>query len=266
MTMKPMRLPPAVSKLRQFMTATTPTHGQAVEFKQDQHRGLVVTACDGRHLARVTIPATAADTVDPVLIDAKTLGKAATAVGCGRIADDPADRSLLVAQMDVKTAIIAGKEGEPQTVPVEYGSLPNVDGVIDTIQAEAASGMTRNVVHLDVRWLQHVADAAAALGVETVTLTFAPRWNHLLVEGTTAAGIETTFAVAGIGNVLQETGDKPAPPPVDAMEFTLSEGRAAGPRKRSPNKPKDDDGFSQKFLDELPFSWLLPFILFAWGA
>jgi hypothetical protein len=251
--MKAIRLPPAVTKLRQFMTATTPTHGQAVEFKQDQHRGLVVTACDGRHLARVTIPAAPADTVDPVLVDAKILGKAATAVGCGRVAEDAADRSLLIARMDEKTAIIAGKEGEPQTVPVEYGSLPNVDGIVDTIQGEAASGMTRNVVRLDVRWLQHVADAAAALGVEAVTLTFAPRWNHLLLEGTADDGIEATFAVAGIGDVLQETADRPAPPPDDAMTFTLTEGRPAGSRKRSPNKPKDDDGFSQKFLDELPF-------------
>jgi hypothetical protein len=196
-----------------------------------------------------------------VLIDAKVLGKAATAVGCGRLVDDPADRSLLVAQMDEKTAIITGREGEPQTVPTEYGSLPNVDGIVDTIQAEAASGMTRNVVKLDVRWLQHAADAAAALGVATVTITFAPRWNHLLVEGTTENGIEATFAVAGIGNVLQETGDKPAPPPDDAMTFTLSEGRASGPRKRSPAKPKEPDGFSQKFIDDLPFAWLLPFIL-----
>jgi hypothetical protein len=253
MTMKPMRLPPAVSKLKSFMTATTATHGQAVEFRQDAIRGLVVTACDGRHLARVTIPIATADTVDPVLVDAKVLGKAATAVGCGRIADDPADRSLLVAAMDEKTAIISGPTGEPQTVPTEYGSLPNVDGIVDTIQAEAASGMTRNVVRLDVRWLQHVADAAAAIGVDSVTLTFAPRWNHLLVEGTTAGGVETTFAVAGIGDVLQETADRPAPPPDDAMTFTLTEGRPAGSRKRSPNKPKDDDGFSQKFLDELPF-------------
>jgi hypothetical protein len=188
-----------------------------------------------------------------VLIDAKTLGKAATAVGCGRIADDPADRSLLVAAMDTKSAIISGPTGEPQIAPSEYGALPNVDGIVDTIQAEAASGMTRNVVKLDVRWLQHVADAAAAVGLELVTLTFAPRWNHLLVEGTTVGGVEATFAVAGIGNVLQETADRPAPPPDDGMTFTLAEGRAGGTRKRSPTKPKDPEGFSQKFIDDLPF-------------
>ncbi len=250
---KPLRLPPAVSKLRQFMSATTATHGQAIEFRQDEHRGLVVTACDGRHLARVTIRTAAPDTIAPVLIDAKTLGKAATAVGCGRIADDPASRSLLVAAMDEKTALIAGPTGEPQTVPLEYGALPDCDSIVDAIQGEAASGMTKAVVRLDVRWLQHVADTAAALNVETVTLTFAPRWNHLLAEGTAAGGIEAAFAVAGIGDVLQETGDRPAPPPDDAMTFTLAESRAGGSRKRSPAKPKDPEGFSQKFLDDLPF-------------
>jgi hypothetical protein len=263
--MTAIRLPRAAAKLKAFAEVETASHGRAIEIRQTETAAIVVAA-DGHMLCRIVAPPPAqapATPVPPFLVDAREFAKAAAAVGCSRTEPlattdprDPAgkDRPLLVARIDDTTVAIAGPEGEPQTVKIPYGAMPDCESLVDVIQAEAASGMTKAVGRVNPRYLQAVADMAVAMGLATVDLTFAPRWNFLLVEGTGPDGCAVSLAVAGVGEIDFETMPQqppPAPPASSGMTFTIPEPKARAKATSAKPAPRQTEALS--FMDDLPF-------------
>lgn len=260
------RLPRAAAKLKAFIEFETETHGRALEIRQTD-RGAVIAAGDGRQLCRIVAPAPAgmqATPVDPFLIDARDFAKAAAAVGCSRTTAlataDPsrpaaADRPLIVARVDDKHAAIAGPEGQPQTVKIPVGTMPNAAGIIDRIQGEAASGMTKAVGRVNPRYLQSLADTAVAMGIERIEFTFAPRWNFLLAEGTAPDGCEVAIAIAGIGDVPFEAMPSPPPPTPTGGVLVFTMPATSKPRSSSRRtaKVKQPEALPLSFEDDLPF-------------
>jgi hypothetical protein len=263
--MNPIRLPRAAAKLKAFAEIETASHGRAIEIRQTESAAVLVVA-DGHMLCRILAPPPAGTTVQPVppfLVDARDFAKAAAAVGCSRTeafattdAAAPAgeDRPMIVARVDDTTVAVAGPEGTPQTVAVARGTMPDCEGLVDVIQAEAASGMTRAIARVNPRYLQALADMAVAAGLPTIELTFAPRWNFLLAEGKGPDGCDVAMAVAGIGDInFENVPREPATaPPADGMTFTLP---VAKPRRGQPparRKPKPTTEALTMF-DDLPF-------------
>jgi len=261
--MNAIRLPRAAAKLKTFAEVETASHGRAIEIRQTESAAVIVAA-DGHMLCRIVAPPPAhtdPKPVPPFLVDARDFAKAAAAVGCSRTetftTTDPAkpdgkDRPLIVARLDDKTVAVAGPEGEPQTVAVPPGAMPDCENLITIIQGEAASGMTKAVGRVNPRYLQAAADMAVAMGLDTIELTFAPRWNFLLAEGTGPDGCEVSLAVAGIGDIdFESMPTQPPPPPSAAMTFTIPQPK---PRTKS-TKPKRTKSTTEalSFMDDLPF-------------
>lgn len=257
--MKPIRLPRVATKMKQFVEVETASHGRAIEIAQTK-AGAVVTASDGRQLCRLQAPPPAGTTpevVDPFLVDARNFAKAAAAVGCSRTekpaSDDAsqpsaADRPLVVVKVDEKTVGIAGPEGSPQTVGIAWGKMPNAAAVIDVIQAEVASGMTTAVARVNPHFLQSLADTAVAMGITSMEIAFAPRWNFMLAEGAAPDGCTIAVAIAGIGDVkLAEPSTMRAED--QAMTFTMPEAKPrSGTTRRA--KPQEQE---LSFMDDIPF-------------
>jgi hypothetical protein len=263
--MTAIRLPRAAAKLKAFAEIETASHGRAIEIRQTESAAVIVAA-DGHMLCRIVAPPPAhapATPVPPFLVDARDFAKAAAAVGCSRTEPfttaDPAqpdgrDRPLLVARVNDKTVAVAGPKGEPQTIPIASGAMPNCVDLVDVIQAEAASGMTKAVGRVNPRYLQAVADQAVAMGLDTVELTFAPRWNFLLIEGTGPDGCRVSLAVAGVGEIDFDTMPEqtPAPPAATSgVTFTIPKPRCV--KKSTKAKPKVSTTEALPFLGEFPF-------------
>ena len=251
--MNPVRLPRVAAKMREFAEVETASHGRAVEIQQTK-TAAIVTAADGHQLCRITAPAPAGTVLEPVapfLVDARDLSKAATAVGCSRtekVVPGEGERPLVVFKVDAQQVGITGPEGSPQLVQIPFGSMPNCTGIIDTIQAEAASGMTKAVARVDPRLLQSLADTAVAMGAGLIEITFAPRWNFMLAEGIAPDGCSIQVAIAGIGDV-KIVDAATAPPAPDAMTFTMPM-----PKTRSSSKQKPSTNvLPLSFEDDLPF-------------
>ena len=254
--MHPIRLPRVAAKMRDFAEVETASHGRAVEVRQTK-TAAIITAADGHQLCRITAPAptgTVLEPVAPFLVDARDLGKAAAAVGCSRtekVVPGEAERPLVVFKVvvDDKPMVgISGPEGSPQLVQIPFGSMPNCTGIIDTIQAEAASGMTKAVARVDPRLLQSLADTAVAMGAGLIEITFAPRWNFMLAEGTAPDGCTIQVAVAGIGEI-DFNAMATAPAASEAMTFTMPV-----PKRRGSAKPKQAGAaLPLSFEDDIPF-------------
>lgn len=262
--MHPIRLPRAAAKLKAFAETVTTTHDRAIEIRQDAS-GATVTAADGHQLCRITAPppvGTTPGTVEPFLVDARTFSKAATEVGCGRTealvsvdAEHVAaqDRPLVVVRVDEKSVGIAGSEGTPQTIALsQYRAMPDCVRIFDGIRAEAIDGDTKAVARLDPRFLQNVADTAVALGITSIELTFSPRFNFIMAEGTGPDGCAAQFAIAGVGEIDFEAiaaRQRPQWETDDGLTFTMPETK---PRKRTTaRKPKPQD--LELPFDDIPF-------------
>jgi hypothetical protein len=251
--MQPIRLPRVAAKMKSFVEVETATHGRAVEISQTKADTIVI-ASDGRQLCRIQAPAPAGtifEPVEPFLVDGRDLAKAAAAVGCSRterIVPGEIDRPLVVVRIDDKTVGIAGPEGTPQTVAIPYGKMPNCSTIIEAIQGEVASGMTKAVARVHPHYLQSLADTAVALGITSIEIAFAPRWNFMLAEGTAPDGCTLSVAVAGIGEInLNATPVATADG--DALTFTMPE---AKPRRSSSRRPRPEEK-ALPFPDDLPF-------------
>lgn len=263
--MNPIRLPRCAAKLKTFAEVETVSHGRAIEIRQTESAAVIVAA-DGHMLCRIVAPPPAyadAKPVPPFLVDARDFAKAAAAVGCSRTetftTTDPAqpdgkDRPLLVVRVDDKTVAVAGPEGEPQTITVAPGAMPNTANLVDIIQAEAASGMTKAVGRVNPRYLQAVADQAVAMGLDTIELTFAPRWNFLLVEGTGPDGCAVSLAVAGVGDIdFDAMPEQTTPPPATTTGITFEIPQPKKVTKPTKAKPKVTTSDALSFMDDLPF-------------
>lgn len=259
--MHPIRLPRIAAKMKSFVEVETATHGRAIEISQTK-AGAVVLASDGRQLCRIMAPAPAGTFIEPVepfLVDARDFAKAAAAVGCSRTeqlktenAAEPSidDRPLVVVRVNAETVGIAGPEGTPQTVAIPYGKMPNCSTIIEAIQGEVASGMTKAVARVHPHYLQSLADTAVALGISSMEIAFAPRWNFMLAEGTAPDGCTLSVAIAGIGEIdTSATPTASATASDDALTFTMPE---AKPRRSSSSRPKAEDK-ALPFMDDLPF-------------
>ena len=263
-------LPRAAAKLKAFAEVVTATHDRAIEIRQDAG-GAVITASDGHQLCRITAPppeGMVPTKVEPFLVDARAFAKAAAEVGCSRtetiVSADPQhvaaqDRPLVVALVDDpadgerkrKVACIAGPEGQPQTIGLVYGAMPDCARVIDVIRGEATVIGTKAAARLDPRLLQNVADLAVALGLGSIEVAFAPRLNYVMAEGAGPDGCTVQFAIAGIGEIDFKAIDarpRPAWEVDDALTLTMPEAKPRATAKRKP-KPKD----APLFMDDLPF-------------
>ena len=92
--MNPIRLPRVAAKMREFAEVETASHGRAVEIQQTK-AAAIITAADGHQLCRITAPAAAGavlEPVEPFLVDARDLGKAAAAQGLCELANLDGDR------------------------------------------------------------------------------------------------------------------------------------------------------------------------------
>jgi len=262
MTMNPIRLPRAAAKMKQFAEVVTRSHDRAVEIRQDAS-GAILTAADGHQLCRITAPPPAgvvAGPVEPFLVDARALAKAAADVGCSRsepfasVSPDqvaPEDRPILVVKIDDKTVGVAGPTGSPQTIRVEPGAMPDCVKIVEAIRREAGTGATKAVARFDPRFLQNLADTAVALGITSIEITFAPRFNFIMAEGSGPDGCTAEFAIAGIGDIDFEEfaqRSRPAWEQDDALTFTMPE---AMPRAKTTRRPKQQT--NELPFDDIPF-------------
>jgi hypothetical protein len=256
--MNPIRLPRVAAKMSRFAEVETASHGRAVEIQQTK-TAVMMTAADGHQLCRITAPAPAGTVLEPeapFLVDARDLSKAAAAVGCSRTEKitGEGERPLVVFPIvvDDKPKVgITGPEGSPQLVSVPYGSMPNCTGIIDTIQGEAASGMTRAVARVDPHYMQSLADTAIAMNIPVMEITFAPRWNFLLAEGTAPDGCMIQVAIAGIGDVTIDNATTTPPAAAASAEMTFTMPVAKG-RSNAKRKPSNDV-LPLSFESDIPF-------------
>jgi hypothetical protein len=254
--MNPIRLPRVAAKAKTFAETETRTHSRCLELRQSE-AGAVLTVGDGHTLCRITAPAPAGvvlGNVEPFLVDARAFAKAAGDVGCGRTEPlvsagpelvDHRDRPLTVAKLDAKTLGVAGPEGEPKTLDVEPGTMPDSTRIFDGIRAEG-----RLVARVDPRFLQSAADVAVAAGVTAIDVTFTPRLNFLATAGTSRDGTIVEVAVAGIGEVVSQDAPRPAweLDQDDPLVFTMADSK---PRKAAPRKSKTQRPTLP--LDDIPF-------------
>ena len=256
------RLPRAAAKLKVFAETVTASHDRAVEIRQDA-TGAIVAAADGHQLCRITAPpaeGTVPTKVEPFLVDARAFAKAAGDVGCGRtealVSSDPQhvaaqDRPLVVARVEEKKVAIAGPDGSPQTITTVSGAMPDCARIIDVIRDEATAGGTKAVARIDPRLLQNVADLAVAMGLASIEITFAPRLNYIMAEGTGPDGCAAEFAIAGIGEIDFEAiaaRPRPAWEVDDALTFTMPQAKPRATTRRNPKPPE-----TPLFMDDLPF-------------
>lgn len=254
--MQPIRLPRVAAKMKSFVEVETASHGRAIEIRQTK-QAAIVTASDGHQLCRIQAPPAdnvPLEPVEPFLVDGREFAKAAAAVGCGRMEKaSPDERPLVVFRFDdqdgKRFAGIAGPEGAPQTLAVPYGKMPACEGIIDRIQGEVASGMTRAVVRVDPHFLQSLADTAVAMGITSIEIAFASRWNFMLAEGTAPDGCDLAVAIAGIGDVaLPATATATAE--CNAMTFVMPQPKA---KRSSSRRASSSAAKPLPFPDDIPF-------------
>lgn len=256
--MNPIRLPRVAAKAKVFAEIETRTHSRCLELRQSQ-AAAVLTVGDGHTLCRITAPPPAGavlGNVEPFLIDARAFAKAAGDVGCGRTEPlastgpdlvDPRDRPLTVVRIDAKTVGMAGPEGEPNTLCVEPGMMPDATRIFDAIRAEG-----RLVARVDPRFLQSAADVAVAAGITAIDVTFTPRLNFLATTGTARDGATIEVAVAGIGEVPTQAMSRPQWEIDDEnpLVFTM----APQAKRRAPTGPRRPKPQDQSLpFDDIPF-------------
>lgn len=247
--MNPIRLPAAVAVLPQL------SDGSTAEIRQARH-GATITISGPKTFCQVFAPpppgAGDAATVDPFVVDAAELARAAEAVGIH--SGTPGDgRPLTVIRVSPEVVGVVGPVGSPQTIPTSKGPPPG-ETVIDAVQGEAASGMTRAVAVVETDYLRRLGEVCIASGITAVEITFAPRWNAILAEARLADGCEIGFGAVGINGekVIASDGEPmpeaPATKPASALVFTVA---GATPRaKRAARRAKPE---RLSFEDDLPF-------------
>jgi hypothetical protein len=254
--MNPIRFPRVAAKARVFAEVETSTHARSLELRQTT-AAAVLTVGDGHTLCRITAPppaGVALGAVEPFLVDARAFAKAASDVGCGRTEPlastapehvEAKDRPLVVCRVDEKIVGVAGPEGEPKTISVEQGRMPDAATIFNGIRAEG-----RLVARVDPRFLQSAADVAVAAGITAVEITFTPRLNFLATIGTARDGATVEVAVAGIGEVSGQEQSRPAwetEPADDPLVFTMAE-----PNKKTGSRKTKPQGLALPF-DDIPF-------------
>lgn len=260
--MNPIRLPRVAAKLKSFAEVVTKSHDRAIEIRQDE-TGATITAADGHQLCRIFAPPPAGTTpgkVEPFLVDARSFSKAAAEVGCSRTEAlattdpkevDAKDRPLVVVRVDEKTVGIAGPDGSPQTTAVAPGRMPDSARIIDRILDEAIAGGTKAVARLDPTFLQNVADAAVAMGLREIELTFSPKLNFIAAQGTGPDGCLAQFAIAGIGEVNFDeiaTRERPAWERDEDLIFEMPE-----PKSRKTTTRRIKPQTLPLPMDDIPF-------------
>jgi hypothetical protein len=191
--MNPIRLPAAAASIEQLAA------GQTVEICQTRE-GAIITTVGPRVFCRVVAPSPSdvdAPAVGPIVIEARALVAAADAVGCGGGAALPG-RPLVVVQISAGMVGIVGPTGTPQTIPTSGPAVADCSGMIDRVQGEAASGMTKQVAVIEPEHLHKLATAAIGMGITAVEVTITPRWDALLAEGRMPDGSEASFGITGI--------------------------------------------------------------------
>jgi len=191
--MNPIRLPAAATLIEQLAA------GQTVEICQTSE-GAIITAAGPRVFCRVVappLPDVDAPAVGPIVIEARALVAAAEAVGCAGGAALPG-RPLVVVQINAEIVGIVGPTGTPQTIPTSGPAVADCSGLIERVQGEAASGMTKQVAVIEPEHLHKLATAAIGMGITAVEVTITPRWDALLAEGRMPDGSEASFGITGI--------------------------------------------------------------------
>ena len=197
MSIKTVELPPAAGWLDRFSFPAAATSGDGVEISQTP-AGTRIALCDGRHSALIETPAPGETA--PFLVDPADLAKA-----------DPAKPVALYLTGET-TALIQDQAGNLVEIAIRPGQLqPSAVSVADAVDAEVASGMTRQVFEVDPRHLVAAAEAIIACGGERCEIAVAPRWNVLKLQAVSET-LAASIMIAG------ETFDAPAPTPDQAGE------------------------------------------------
>jgi hypothetical protein len=234
--MNPIRLPRAAVQLAGEAEA------ELVQIEQ-KATGAVLTVAAGERVLRLAVsagPPLAA--VQPFTISATDFTRVGQAVGAA--APGPAgDLPLVVLRVSAEVAALAGPCGSPQTVTIVQTPFPDCSGLMDLVEGELASGMTRAVAAADPRHLLELGQTALAIGCTAVQFTFAPRFGLVLAEAD-AGVIAATVVLSGEAQPQQQ--------PIadydneDPLVFTMP-GNAPRRRVARPQKPREyGDG-------ELPF-------------
>lgn len=247
--MNPIRLPAAAAILPQLSDAKT------AEIRQARH-GATITLSGAKAFCQVLAPpppgAGDAEPADPFVVDAAELARAAEAVGLPGGGHGEA-RPMMVVRITPEVVGIAGPSGTPQTIPVSK-LPPGAETVIDAVQGEAASGMTRAVAVVETDYLRRLGEVCIASGITAVEITFAPRWNAILAEARLADGCEIAFGSIGINGertITREAEPMPEAPaskPASPLVFTVAGTKPRAKRAARPMKPE-----RLSFEDDLPF-------------
>jgi hypothetical protein len=89
------------------------------------------------------------------------------------------------------------------------------------------------------------------MNIPVMEITFAPRWNFLLAEGTAPDGCMIQVAIAGIGDVTIDNATTTPPAAAASAEMTFTMPVAKG-RSNAKRKPSNDV-LPLSFESDIPF-------------
>ena len=239
--MKEIRLPPGAVQLATWaMAIGGPQQLVVIEQRREAAALTVATPLRIARLSATAAPGQA--DAGPLAIPAGELARAGSAVVPGPGLAEV--RPLVVMQLAPELGAVLGPSGSPSTVSIVVATLPDVAGVIDAAEGEAASGMTKTVAVVPPDYLRQVAELAESIGCTAVEIVFAPRFGSMLAEAS-GRGCTATLVISTDGHELL---DRPDPAAATSKPLVF---KVTGPGARSSSKPAKPE--PPPWEGELPF-------------
>lgn len=157
--------------------------------------------------------------------------------------------TVQVIEISPELAAVVPAAGTPTTVTLAAATLGDVEGLIDAVEGEAASGMTKAVAQVSPGMLRQIAATAEALGCTAVELVVAPRFGSMLVSssgpGCTAC---TVISLDGQELLRNEKEKEKDPPASSSLVFKVQ-----ATTRRAASRPTIKKPERLSFEDDLPF-------------
>lgn len=154
--------------------------------------------------------------------------------------------TVQVIEISPELAAVVPAAGIPTTVTLEVVNFGDVEGLIDAVEGEAASGMTKAVVHVSPLILRQIAATAEALGSTAVELVVAPRLGSMLVSSS-APGCTACVVISLDGQDRCQEKEKDSSA-LKSLVFKVQATPRRGATRCTIKKPE-----RLSFEDDLPF-------------
>jgi len=171
------------------------------------------------------------------------------AVNLAELAGGAAGSSSTVQLIEIspELAAVVPTAGIPSTVTLAAATPGDVEGLIDAVEGEAASGMTKAVVQVSPVMLRQMAATAEALGCTAVELVVAPRFGSMLVSSS-GPGCTACTVISLDGQELLGQEKEKGPPANSSLVFKVQATTRRGVSRPTIKKPE-----RLSFEDDLPF-------------